>query len=433
MTLGIILVAAIALSAALSFTYFCWARDEPPPNLTDLEVPRPPELPENQNAYALLVRAAAAAQNPLHKTRRTDINALLEGTRQDDALRQELLAHADAQGVWPLVAQALAAPRSQAAWPESFDSEYPETGQLRPLAWLMILRATDEARRGDTRKSLQTLRDIFAIGTVIENGSTTLIHHLTAIAIKTQALDATRRVAITHPLSCDDLRFALATVRASRLNPENTRRTFRMELNSFHLALDNITNPKTRGSFRRLLGGYTPFNVKSLGFDPKLTPLLKRNKTTRLYAERLREVIRLIGQDGTAITTSNIDAPFEPSSKIHQENYLGRVLLNLVSPSWSKLLQTGVRHESAFSATEAFLALRHYALDHDRALPATLDTLVPEYLPSLPRDHADGQPIRYSREFRALWSVGVGEKKLTVTAAGQKPGKGELLLDLAAF
>jgi len=39
-------------------------------------------------------------------------------------------------------------------------------------------------------------------------------------------------------------------------------------------------------------------------------------------------------------------------------------------------------------------------------LPATLAELVPSYLPTVPRDYFDGQPIRYSREFRAVWSVG---------------------------
>jgi len=47
-------------------------------------------------------------------------------------------------------------------------------------------------------------------------------------------------------------------------------------------------------------------------------------------------------------------------------------------------------------------------------LPATLDALVPAYLPAVPRDYIDGQPIRYSREFRAVWSV--GRKNFNVTA-----------------
>ncbi len=52
-------------------------------------------------------------------------------------------------------------------------------------------------------------------------------------------------------------------------------------------------------------------------------------------------------------------------------------------------------------------------------LPATLDALVPGYLPAVPRDYLDGQPIRYSREFRAVWSV--GSDHFTVTDPNPDP------------
>ena len=39
-------------------------------------------------------------------------------------------------------------------------------------------------------------------------------------------------------------------------------------------------------------------------------------------------------------------------------------------------------------------------------LPATLEALVPDYLPAVPRDPFDGQPFRYSAEKRIVYSVG---------------------------
>lgn len=52
-------------------------------------------------------------------------------------------------------------------------------------------------------------------------------------------------------------------------------------------------------------------------------------------------------------------------------------------------------------------------------LPATLDALVSDYLPAVPRDFFDGQPIRHSREFRAVWSV--GSDHFTVTGPNPVP------------
>ncbi len=54
------------------------------------------------------------------------------------------------------------------------------------------------------------------------------------------------------------------------------------------------------------------------------------------------------------------------------------------------------------------IALRRYQLRHDR-YPARLDALVPEFLPSVPRDIFDGQPLRYRLQADGqflLYSVG---------------------------
>ncbi len=39
-------------------------------------------------------------------------------------------------------------------------------------------------------------------------------------------------------------------------------------------------------------------------------------------------------------------------------------------------------------------------------IPISLDELVPKYIPEIPRDPFDGQPIRFSSEKKIIWSVG---------------------------
>jgi hypothetical protein len=51
------------------------------------------------------------------------------------------------------------------------------------------------------------------------------------------------------------------------------------------------------------------------------------------------------------------------------------------------------------------LALELYYREH-ATLPASLDQLVPTYLPAVLLDYFDRRPIRYSIDYFAVWSVG---------------------------
>jgi len=54
-------------------------------------------------------------------------------------------------------------------------------------------------------------------------------------------------------------------------------------------------------------------------------------------------------------------------------------------------------------------ALRHYYDDHE-ALPAKLADLIPQYLPAVPLDPFDGQPLRYDAKQGLVYSVGASLK-----------------------
>ena len=51
------------------------------------------------------------------------------------------------------------------------------------------------------------------------------------------------------------------------------------------------------------------------------------------------------------------------------------------------------------------MALQAYYLEQGE-LPESLDALVPEYLPGIPRDPFGGEPMRYSKEKMIVYSVG---------------------------
>jgi hypothetical protein len=63
-----------------------------------------------------------------------------------------------------------------------------------------------------------------------------------------------------------------------------------------------------------------------------------------------------------------------------------RVVGMLVRPAFNQAMKADYRTQEAYSAAAVGLAVRLYRLDHARALPPTLDALVPTYLPQVPID-----------------------------------------------
>ncbi len=75
------------------------------------------------------------------------------------------------------------------------------------------------------------------------------------------------------------------------------------------------------------------------------------------------------------------------------------------TPTLSKQHLRKCELELEVSATRVLMALKAYKAENG-ALPESLDELVPEYIAEVPRDPFDGQPLRYSREKKIIYSVG---------------------------
>jgi hypothetical protein len=83
----------------------------------------------------------------------------------------------------------------------------------------------------------------------------------------------------------------------------------------------------------------------------------------------------------------------------------------LLMPKLSATIDESCKLETARSLALAAIALRRYELRHSRTAPS-LDALVPEFLPEVPVDLMDGQPLRYRPAGDGtflLYSVGTDE------------------------
>lgn len=84
------------------------------------------------------------------------------------------------------------------------------------------------------------------------------------------------------------------------------------------------------------------------------------------------------------------------------------VLANILLPSIERSGEAHFRAHNDRACAAVALAARWYAAEHGGELPATLESLVPKYLPAVPRDALLGgnAALRYDPERRIVWHAG---------------------------
>ncbi len=100
-----------------------------------------------------------------------------------------------------------------------------------------------------------------------------------------------------------------------------------------------------------------------------------------------------------------------------------RFLSGMLLPGTSRALLKAVRCQTERDQVVTTIAIRRFQLRHGR-LPASLEELVPPFLPETPRDWMDGRPLRYRVEADGRWLLyGIGEDGVDDGGDGS-PAKG---------
>lgn len=86
-------------------------------------------------------------------------------------------------------------------------------------------------------------------------------------------------------------------------------------------------------------------------------------------------------------------------------NFVGRMVVQISAPNYMRFDLKRCHADTKISLLQTLVGLTAYQRANGE-LPASLDALVPDYLPAVPEDRFDGQPIRYSRERALVYSVG---------------------------
>jgi len=82
------------------------------------------------------------------------------------------------------------------------------------------------------------------------------------------------------------------------------------------------------------------------------------------------------------------------------------LFVSILAPSFEKAVKVDFRARTQRRLALVALAARLYAADHNDQLPASLDDLVPNYLPAIPMDGMSGKPLLFKTDPPRVYSVG---------------------------
>jgi hypothetical protein len=415
-----ILFGSIGLLFAL--LAYAFVADEAPPDVSDLVVPRL-NPPEAENAYALLAKLALAL--PAETRDETDpdhaFSLILEGkVAWDSAALAPILARYPAD-LASQVETALLAPHNEAPdYEDVITYRVPEVGHLRRLVRILAAQASDAHRSGDHAGARRAHLAAFRLGESIERSRGLLLQVLSGANSQAAALHSITALTDSETISAEDLR---AYLDALGEDADDLNTPLHIALKREHFLLSRSLDNR---ELMRGLGGFGDLHPAMLHVPGSLQP----NRTRRWHAEITRATLTHRGPPpprGTQSESQRLlylvtDAPWPRRA----ENIAGRVLLSLAYSTPDSISVYLHRIAAQQALTRLYLALRLYHLENEGRLPATLDELVPGYLPAVPLDPFDGQTLRYDRALTTIWSTGPGRD--TVRSA-----EGDFPRDMPAY
>jgi len=407
-----ILLASLFLAALIYAPIW----DIAPPDVSDLAVVRT-EVPPEENAYACFLQAT----NELHEPPDFSLSEYLRGQTNDDALVSAVIATNQAVIAW--IKHGVERPFCQE--PDNANNfslfwRFFEVGQL------LATQARFERMQGRMSEATDAALLLMQYGARLHQASDNMIDYPIANGVVNMGL--TQAMALVRDKRCGPaerarLLAALTELRSANQELAKSARgdyAVQMELleptrsgRAYQIYADRLGVSKFKRTVVRL----------RVQFVYLPSYFMQYNRTRHLIAGDYRLLMAhagtayadhpLGGSDTTGVLSGNTSQNDGPSAKRGQTHRLRWPSANVLGLRiWRyqrKMLADKVRRacgdECKLSAARLLLACRAYeeATGH---LPETLQALVPDYLPAVPRDPFDGQPFRYSTERRIIYSVG---------------------------
>ncbi len=285
------------------------------------------------------------------------------------------------------------------SWP-TIDMLLPEVSPMRDGARLLALDARVKAADGDTAGTLQDISSIFAMSQHVGT-CPTLISMVVAIAMDQLAARSLEDVLADGTVSPKDL--ASFSIDDSTSYHRIFERDLRME-QAFRLA-----------SYCQV--GTGELDLRNLCGDDKTENNLPNGWIVVLFYRVFGLPNDLADERWLSRQLNRVIAkPFyEAAPELKEfnqrfDNGTTGLLTRMLYPSLGSCYDAVARGDALRQAVLAGLAAERFRAKNDR-IPIAIEELVPDFLPTLPRDPFDGKPLRMGRSDRSLIFYSIGPDK----------------------
>lgn len=321
------------------------------------------------------------------------------GFTEADLIRKFLDQHRALIARLHKVAREEGAVRYQRDFSEGIGMILSEVQQVRSATRALELEFHTLVRNGKIDEAIDNIVTRHAVGETLAHDPI-LISMLMRIAVQGTVLASARDLAATQSLSDEQLARLQSIVRSIDFHPQIAEALIgerAMTYQTFHIPIDLRSNE------------ISPEGVAETTDDANK---VRRPEDCAMALQMLARLLEAAEQPHPQ-AIADTWAVEQQLKQLREESPLQSVRYMqtlLLMPAVSAAATINAKGTAVCEVTDAVLAVRRYALEHGEAPPG-LESLVPKYLPELPRDPFDGMPLRYRREGERVTIYSVGENQ----------------------
>ncbi|HOC93971.1 MAG TPA: hypothetical protein PKH33_16610 [bacterium] len=395
-----LIVAVVAIIATILYVKFYQGipKDIDPPDDTALMITRP-KITDEENGYLKMMEAAwDLYKSPVEENDLKNIFSLEDEKIEKIAkICETRLLKIDEALAYSVFQEPL----------EMISGRIPNYLAIRDLSKLRVAIAWKNLREGNEEDALEQLLKSLDTGQALEDASVTIVCFMIGNGIKDMVFENIHEMiesGLIDEGSYAQLARELSEYRQSAQGYSNAIKGECLFYKKTYLDIENNRIKDLTGVQK----------IKHL-LDPQRGSLFKVNRTLKLTMDNYVPFIEVIGRYYKDIDLSRENKLQKNRNKyienwpraLATSNLVGETLYFIAVKSDIRISSLKRYYYSEFAAEGLRTTIAALAYESEYGeLPASLESLVPEFLPSVPIDPFDGSPLRYDKEKRAVYSVG---------------------------
>jgi hypothetical protein len=406
---AILIIFAVAIGlcliGAIGIGIFLATLPDDIPSFDDSHLIRAEEsLPDEVNAFTYYGQAADALAYPEDNE---TFDKILNGKEWNDEFVEGVLDQNAA--AFRFVAEGNRRERCLAPRVTSIDALMPYVAKWRAIARLLVVKTEHDIRHAKAAAALADVKTLCEFSHRIQADASCLIHYLVAIAVREMSMRSTRDLVHAGLLSQDQLEELQGVLEKNPPSIEGYILAWQSEYEVFANVVDSLH------SGERIIEDDPSSEMPEWIQRGAAKHFLHPNRTKRdmgmMYLELIEQATnsysntRVTDVDEFVMSRKAAVDNAEGVAKFRVPNPVGTILYAMLLPASQAVVKRKCNTEVSHRATSILIALHRHRMTHGQ-LPSRLDSLVPEFLPSVPLDSYDGQPMRYAPDIGIVYSVG---------------------------